>query len=325
MKVAITGASGFIGSNMCRYFNDAGYQVLPFDRSQRKTGSKELKLDYKVWDVTDRGPINDIFKDVDVVIHLAALFNNPECSWDDYHRVNVEGTRNVLEAAKRCGVSKVLHTSTVGVAQEYGDPPYSEDTPYSPPLNDKYETTKCEGEKLALEFHRKEGLPIVVIRPAQVYGPGDIRKAKFYRMVRKGMMINPGNTLKHLIFVEDLCRAYELAIQNEDAVGEILIIGNEKPIKLRELAILISRELGVKPPRIAFPATPFTWLFTITENLCNLLRIKPPLFRRSMDFFTKSVEFDVSKAQRILGFKAETEVKTGVSKTTAWYIENELL
>jgi nucleoside-diphosphate-sugar epimerase len=132
-------------------------------------------MDARIGDVTDRQFLQSVFKEVQVVFHLAALFNNPESSWDDYYRVNVTGTQTVLRVAKECEVLRVVHCSTVGVSAGDGIHASSEDAPYSPPENDKYEKTKCEGEKVALEFHRREGLPVVVIRPAQVYGPGDTR------------------------------------------------------------------------------------------------------------------------------------------------------
>jgi nucleoside-diphosphate-sugar epimerase len=325
MKIAVTGASGFIGTNLCSYLNEKGYEVIPLVfNSDKIQGTVIERLNYRLCDVTDARLLKEIFKKIDIVIHLAALFNNPEASWDDYYRVNLDGTRNVLEAAKERGVSRVIHCSTVGVAQD-GKLPYSEMTPYSPQHWDKYETTKCEGEKFALDFYRNEGLPIVVIRPAQVYGPGDYRKTKLYKMIKRGITVNPNKTLKHLIYVEDLCRALETAMFNEKAVGEVFIIAGEKATHLDKLVNLIAEELGVSPPKIKLPATPITWLFTGIENLCNLVRIKPPFFRRTMDFFTKSVEFDVSKAKEVLGFQARVDVKTGVAKTVAWYKETRLL
>jgi dihydroflavonol-4-reductase len=201
--------------------------VRSAEQARRFNGSG---IDVRLCNLANQDPLDPIFKNVRSVIHLAALFNRPESSWHDYHRVNVAGTRHVMEAAERSGVDRVVHCSTSGVATGGGGLPYSEETPYSPAQWDKYETTKCEGEKVAIDFHRKTELPVVVIRPAQVYGPGDRSKAKFYRMVRRGIIVNPGNTLKHLIYIDDLCRAFEKALHNEDAVGETftLAIQNQR-------------------------------------------------------------------------------------------------
>ena len=197
MKIAVTGASGFIGQNLCRYLLGVGHEVIPVLRSaDRAPDLGRLGMTTRVADIRDSPSLDADFKSVDAVIHLAALFNRPDASWDDYRQVNVEGAENVAEAALRGGASRLVHCSTVGVAVGSGKPPFSEKTPYSPPAWDKYETTKAQGEQVALEFHRKQGLPVVVIRPAQVYGPGDRSKAKFYRMVKRGIMVSPGRTLK---------------------------------------------------------------------------------------------------------------------------------
>ena len=326
MKIAVTGASGFIGSNLCNFLAVRQHHVIALVRSIHKgTVLQSMGLQTKICDITDRAALNIAFEDVDVVMHLAALFNNMELSWDDFHRTNVLGLTNVLEAARQGGVRRVIHCSTVGVATGVGRLPYSEEIPYSPLSNDKYETTKCEAETVALDFYRKYGFPIVVIRPAQVYGPGDRAKAKFYRLVKKRIIINPGNTLRHPIFIDDLCRAFELAATSDQAVGEVFIIAQAEPILLKDFIKIVAQELGVGPPIIKLPAAPITWLCMATETVSKLLRVKVPLFRRSMEFFTKSLHFDVSKASNQLGFQSQIDVLTGVTKTAAWYKENDLL
>lgn len=325
MRIVITGAAGFVGGNLSRYLSYQGHGVIPIVRSEDKARAFQgAAFDCRIGDVTDREFLNRAFKDTEVVIHLAALFNNPEASWDEYYRVNVEGTKNVLDAVRECGVQRLIHCSTVGVASAGVLPPYSESTPYAPP-DDKYERTKCESEKLVLEYHKKYQLPIVVIRPAQVYGPGDRSKAKFYRMVKKGVIVNPGATLKHLIFIDDLCKAFEMAMLKDSAIGEIFIIAADTPTALKDYVGLVAHELGVPTPKILIPALPMTLLCAITENISNILRVKPPLFRRSMDFFTRSVHFDVSKAKRLLGFLAQTDLRSGIVRTVEWYKQNGYL
>lgn len=326
MKLAVTGASGFIGSSLSRYLHERGHDVVALVRSAKKVQAlTETGISTKICDVTDPDALRSAFQGIDGVFHLAALFNRPEASWDEYRRVNVRGTQNVLEAALACKVRRVIHCSTVGVAVRSGNPPFSETTPYSPPLWDKYETTKCEAEQLALDFGKRTRLPVVVIRPAQVYGPGDTGKAKFYKMVKKGVIVNPGDTRKHLIFIDDLCRAFELAMEKEGVIGEVLIIGGERAIALKDLIAIAARDLGVPRPKVIIPALPMTWLCIVTEAMCNLIKIKPMLFRRSMDFFTRSVEVDGQKAKQYLGFQNQVTVEAGIVKTLAWYREHGLL
>lgn len=325
MKIGITGASGFIGSNLARYLHKKGHNVLALAPTSGKIEALEAAgISITLADVTDRASLDKAFRGMEVVVHLAALFNRPEASWEDYRWVNVQGTKNVLDAAKYRGVNRVVHCSTVGVATGRGAPPYSVETPYSA-ANDKYESTKCEGEKLALAFYREQDYPIVVIRPAQVYGPGDRSKAKFYRMIKKSIIVNPNGTLKHLVYIDDLCRAFELAIVSDSAVGRVFIIAGKEPTPLNELITIAARELDVPLPKFVIPARPVTWLCSIAEAVCNLARVKPVLFRRSMDFFIKSVEFDTRTTQEQLGFECQVDVRKGVHTTVAWYEAQHLI
>ena len=97
----------------------------------------------------------------------------------------------------------------------------------------------------------------------------------------------------------------------DSAGGEIFIIAADTPIALKDLIGLVVHELGVPTPKILVPALPVRFICAITENICNILKVKPPLFRRSMDFFTQSVHFDVSKVKRVLGFQAQTDLRSG--------------
>jgi nucleoside-diphosphate-sugar epimerase len=284
-----------------------------------------IDAEVRIADVTSQSQLETAFANVDGVFHLAALFNHPDKTWDDYRAVNVQGTLNVLQAAVTSGCDRVVHCSTVGVATEAHAPPFSEDTPYSPQPDDKYEVSKTEGEIAAREFAAEHGTSLVVIRPAQVYGPGDRSKAKFYKLVKKGVIVRPGRTKKHLIYVDDLCEAFLKAMLLDSADGEVFLIAGREPTPLNELVTLAADTMGVNTPRVRLPATPVVLACTIVEKSCNLVGIKPFIFRRSMDFFTKSVECDVSKAKHKLGFSSDTSVETGVKNTVDWLQANNLI
>ncbi len=320
MKVAVTGANGFIGKNLCKYLASQHIDVTAIVRS-KETANTIIRNQVTpiIADITDITSLKKAFQEIDIVFHLAALFNHAESSWQEYQQINETGTANVLNVALSQGVSRVVHCSTIGVASSDGNVPYSEKSPYAFPKWDKYETTKCNAEKIALKFCQHNSLEVVIIRPAQVYGPGDRSKAKFYRMVQKGIIVNPGNTSKHPIYVDDLCKAFFLAAKAKGVNGEIFIAGNRHPILLSELIHIVARTLQVPYPRLTIPAIPITILCTITETVCNFFHIKPILFRRSMDFFTKNVGFDVSKAKKVLNFESNTSIEQGIRKTAEWY------
>lgn len=327
MKVAITGASGFIGKNLCTYLQNLNYEIVPIIRTEPKNGffTETLKIEPVIADVRDYPALLESFTGVDAVIHLAALFNNPENSLKDYEEINVEGTRNTITAAHAAGVKKIIYCSTIGVAIDSGQTPYNEDSPYAFPESDKYESTKYKAERLVLELHEKENIPVTVIRPAQVYGPGDTSKVKFYKMVQKGVMINPSRTMKHLIYIDDLCEAFHLTLQSNITDGEVIIIGERSATPLKEMIRISAEKLNVPQPKFYIPQRPMLLMAGTVEALCGWAKIKPPIFKRSMDFFVRSVELDVSKAKDVLGFSSRTNAKQGIDKTIEWYKSQGLL
>jgi len=322
MKIAVTGASGFIGSNLTQHLLDCGHEVIALSRSAPDSVDvKNANLKIIACDVRDKAALAAAMAGCDAVTHLAALFNSPESSAEEYHAINVTGTQNVLEVARDLGIKRVVHCSTVGVASG-GMPPFPESAPYAPPEWDKYETTKAKAEQLAVEFDRDNELSVFIIRPAQVYGPGDLGKIKFYNMVKKGIIVRQGSTRKHLIYIDDLCRAFELACRSEQGAGLPMIIASPQSILLRDLVAIVAKALNTVPPKIKIPALPVTLLATVVEILFNTLGKKPPIFRRSMHFFTKSVEFEFANAKHYLGFETEISTEEGVNRTASWYREN---
>ncbi|MEE9355426.1 MAG: NAD(P)-dependent oxidoreductase [Methylococcaceae bacterium] len=324
MKIAVTGATGFVGQNLCRHLDQQGHTVIPLARSVAQLPAEFSHLSAKDADVTSLDSLKSALEGVDVCINLAALFNHPDKSFDEYRAVNVQGVSNVLIAAQSVGVKRVIHCSTVGIAAG-GSMPYSEDSPYCPPEWDKYETTKCDGEKAALAFYETEKYPLVIIRPAQVYGPGDVSKIKFYKMVKKGVIVNPGNTFKHLIYIDDLCRSFEAALTNDDVIGKAIIIAGKEPTPLKELIQIVATQLGVKTPGIVIPAIPMTLFATVVEWAFGLIDKKPPIFRRSMDFFTKSVRFKTNRMENELKFEPTVSAEEGVKQTAEWYRKEGLI
>jgi len=327
MKIAVTGATGFIGSNLCVHLQKAGHEVVAAARNLEKARAiLPPNIQVVPVDLKDQDSLEQAFSGCQGVMHLAALFNNPDSSWDEYRDTNIKAVERVILAARAAGVKRVVHCSTVGVAVGKGAPPYDEESPYNPPNWDKYETTKCEGEKVALSCAGRPGSPeIVVIRPAQVYGPGDLSKAKFYKMVQKGILIHPGNTLKHLVYIDDLSEAFLLAMQKEGVDGEVFTIAGNTVTPLKDLIHIVGRALSVQNPKFYIPSTPVLALATVVEALFNAIGKKPPIFRRSMDFFRKSVSFSSRKARNVLGFQARVSVDEGVMATAQWYRKRKLI
>lgn len=327
MRIAVTGATGFVGANLCVHLHKAGHEVVAVARDLEKAKAVlPENMQVVQGDIKDQDSLENAFKGCQGVMHLAALFNNPESSWDDYRDTNIKAVENVILAARAADVKRVVHCSTVGVAIGKDNPPHDENSPYNPPKWDKYETTKTEGEKMALHHAKHPEAPeVVVIRPAQVYGPGDISKVKFYKMVKNRILVNPGETLKHLIYIDDLSEAFHLAMLKEGISGEVFTIAGNSVTPLKDLILIVGGALGVQKPKIYIPSTPIVVLATVVEVVFNAIGKKPPIFRRSMDFFRKSVHFNPQKAQSLLGFQSSTPVHEGVKATADWYKKKDLI
>jgi nucleoside-diphosphate-sugar epimerase len=325
-RFAVTGAGGFVGGQLVSQLLKSGHEVIAIVRRQEQgTELEQMGAIVRVADIRNQDQIEQAIAGSTGVFHLAALFNNPDKTWEDYREVNVQGSLNVLAAASNRQVKRVVHCSTVGVATEAEPPPYSEKTPYSPQPDDKYEVSKCEAEQAVLGFAAENDISVSVIRPAQVYGPGDKSKVKFYKLVKKGIIVSPGRTRKHLIYIDDLCRAFELAMLTPAANNEIFLIAGNESTALKDLVSIAADILDVPYPKIRLPAFPVTMACAIVERVCNILKVKPIIFKRSMDFFTRTVECKTEKANTILGFESRVAVKDGVESTIEWYRKKELI
>ncbi len=326
MKALVTGASGFTGGYMVKNLLEHGYNVRVLVRSESNIEMlKSLPVEFAFGDLENKEAVFDAVKGVDKVFHIAALFRAANVPNSTYWNVNVKGTENMLEASLKAGVQRFVHCSTCGVHGRVKNPPADENAPIEP--EDIYQETKYEGEKLAMRYYREKGLPVTVVRPVGIYGPGDTRMLRMYRAVQNGklIMFGGGNVLYHLTFVTDTVEGFRLAGEKENAVGETFIIAGEKYTTLMEFAESIAGELGVAPPRWKPPVWPLNIAAHVCEKICVPLRIQPPIFPRRVHIFTHDRAFDISKAQRELGYKPLVDMKEGIHRTAEWYIEQGFL
>jgi len=280
---------------------------------------RALGAEVVVADVKDMASLEAALVGCDRVYHIAALFRRAGLPDSEYHAVNVAGTRNVFEAAIAAGARRIVHCSTVGVLGGIKQPPATEDTPYNP--GDVYQRSKMEGEKVALDYLRKRRISGVVIRPAMIYGPGDERTLKIFRMIARRCFfyVGDGSARVHWVDVRDLARSFVLAMESEHLNGEVFIIAGRESLPLREMCERVAGRLGVQPPRLRLPVRPMQMLGSFCEAVCTPLRVQPPLYRRRVDFYTKPRQFDWSKARRELGFEPAQDLDGEIADILAQY------
>lgn len=321
MKVLVTGGTGFTGKALVRRLLDEGLDVVALDY---KEGLKTAEL--RDWgarvvigSVTDEAVVEDCMQGVDVVQHLAAAFRELNVDDSYYRTVNVDGTRIVLEAALRHGVKKLIYCSTCGVHGNVDQPPAGEDAPIQPA--DYYQQTKYEAEPVALEYVAK-GLPVTILRPAAIYGPGDPERFfMIFKRVAKGRfpMFGSGRTLYHPVYIDNLVDAHCLAMDPERGVGEAYLIADEDYYPIETIVQKVGTALGVDVAIPHYPVWPVVVAGHICEKLCKPFGITPPIFPRRVDWYRQNRAFRIEKAKEQLGYRPRVGLDEGLAKTAAWY------
>ena len=324
MKVLVTGATGFTGGHLAQHLSARGDAVraLVRPRSRAKFEASALPALGVVaveGDLTEAGAVKRAADGVDVVYHIAATYREAGQPDTAYRAINVDGTRNVLEAAHAGGARRVVHCSTGGVHGHIANPPANEDAPFNP--GDVYQETKLEAEQLARAFGDRTGFDVVVARPIGIYGPGDTRFLRLFRGLARGNfpMIGSGKPYYHLTYIDDLVEGFRLCGTVPRAQGRTYILGGPRYTTLEQLVQLVAKELNVRPPRVHLPVWPFWTAGLLCEMVCVPLRIEPPIFRRRVDFYTKSRAFDTARARTELGFAPKVDLEEGIQRTAAWY------
>lgn len=320
--VALTGATGYTGGRLLSALLQKGLAVRALART-REGAARLVEKGASVVEgnLLDRKSVTTLVEGVEAVVHVAAVYREAGHPQSYYRDVNVGGTEALLEAAAKSGVARFVHTSTVGVYGHIANPPADEASPFAP--GDIYQETKAEAEALALRFHRERALPVCVVRPGAIYGPGETRFLKLFRAIERGRyaIVGSGKPYYHLVYIDDLVEGYWLALNHPEAVGEAFILAGPRYVSQTELAGLIAVATGGRVLPFKVPALPLQLAGSILEALLSPLGIEPPLHRRRVDFWTKSRAFSIEKARRKLGYNPRVDLEEGFAKTVASYRE----
>lgn len=276
-------------------------------------------VEYIKGDLQDAASVQRAAAGVEVVYHIAAIYRQAGLQESVYRAVNADAVRTVIEAAARGGARRVVHCSTVGVHGDVEQPPANEDAPLKP--GDIYQVTKLEGERVAAQAARDTGIEVVIARPTGIYGPGDRRLLKLFRGVarRRFVILGDGNIYYHLTYIDDLVNGFRLCGEVPAAAGRTYILAGGEVTTLNELTALIAEEARVAPPKLHLPVWP-VWLAGATcEAVCAPLGLEPPIYRRRVDFFTKSRAFDITRARAELGYRPNVSLREGIRRTLEWY------
>jgi len=216
---------------------------------------------------------------------------------------------------------RYIHVSTIGVHGHIDNPPASEKYRFAP--GDGYQRTKLQAEEWLIKYAEKNTLPYTIIRPAAIYGPGDKRLLKLFKMALKPffILLGKGKCMYHLVHVDDLTNAIIIAATHSDALSEVFIIGANEPIAVADIAHIVAEHLNKTFRVIRLPIGPFFLAAEICEAICKPFNIEPPIYRRRVAFYSNDRHFDTSKMRNVLGFISQHNNREGIIETVNWYVQ----
>ena len=319
----VTGANGFVASNLVELLIAEKKKVRAMIRNPENAKLFAGKpVEVVIGDMKDPASLKKAVEGVGGVYHIAAVYRQADLPEDEFFRINTQGTKDLLDLSIEAGVERFVHCSTGGVLGHVNPVPGTDKSPYAP--GDMYQRSKTEAEKIVLEYTRGGKIRGAIIRPAMVYGPGDTRHYKMFKMIQKGTFFYVGKGMAwcHFVDVRDLVRAFYLAMTHEDRTGEIYCVPGKEPRRLKEAVKEISKQLNVSEPWLHLPVVPMQLAGTLCELICKPFKISPPLYRRRVDFFVKDRNFDRFKAEREIGYVPRQDFKEEVQDMIKWYREH---
>jgi NAD dependent epimerase/dehydratase len=320
-KILITGADGFIGSHLTEALVRQGYKVRTFVlyNSFNSWGwldqcLPEVKGKFEVFtgDIRDPYGVKEAMKGCDTVMHLAALIAIPYSyhSPDTYVDTNIKGTLNVLQAARELGVSRVIHTSTSEVYGTARFVPITEQHPLQG--QSPYSATKIAADQLAYSFYASFGLPVVIVRPFNTYGPRQSARAVIPTIItqiasgKRQIKLGAVSPTRDFNYVQDTVAGFIAAMNSEQGLGEVVNFGSNFEISIGDTAQLIAEAMNAE-----------------IEIITDEARMRPA------DSEVERLWADNAKAKQLFGWQpaygGREGFKRGITETAKWFEKAENL
>jgi nucleoside-diphosphate-sugar epimerase len=318
-KVFVTGALGFMGKALVKRYRELGAQVAGLDVRADPEAS------IVSGDVAHPEEWAEAIQGCDLVIHTAAIVTN-NVARSEAWRVNVLGTRRVLDAAKNAGAQRFVHISSLA-AMRYITTDRADETAPVMPTGNPYVDTKIAGEQAVLAAHAAGEIACTIIRPSDIYGPGSRPWTVVpVQMIQKGLFLLPahGQGVFRAIYIDDLVDGVMLAAEKGEALGQIFILGGEDTITCEKFFGYYYRMMGKSDPRML--STPVAVAIAeFGRVIFTLLGRQTELGRGAMEMLSKKSTVSNSKAHHLLGWHPRVDLEEGMRRTEAWLRAEKIL
>lgn len=319
MKVFVTGALGFIGRALLERYCAAGVEVAGIDRQA------DTALGVVAGDVLEPDSFRDRLRGCDVVFHTAAVVSNV-ASEEAFWRVNVLGTRRLLEACAAEGVGRFVHLSSVA-AYGFDFPDGVDETYPLRPNGNHYVDTKVASEQVVLQAHAAAEIECSIVRPADVYGPGSRPWTVLpVEMIRAGQFLLPesGRGIFSPVYVDNLIDGLEAVASNEAASGQVFILGDGVGVTTAEFFGHYARMCGRGPVR-TLPTPLAKGVAAIAGAVLGALDRATEVSAETMRMLARCGTYSIEKARRVLGFEPKIDLAEGMQRTERWLADRGML
>ena len=329
--VLVTGATGFVGRSLVHQLRkrNCRIKVLAREGSAVNALASNYQAELIHGNILSKTAVQTACEKITHVFHLAGRGQSGESaeSAEVTRQINVDGTKLLAEAAAKApDLERFLHLSTIAVHGNVTNGPADETADFS--AISSYELSKLEAELWLTNFATQNQLPVTILRPCAIVGPGDQRLLKLFKLANQWLVPLPGSGRNRyqIIHIDDCIAVMLAAAQANNTIGETYVCGNSATLTLREILRLTRSDAHKREALLVpLPIQPAKWVLSVMEKLCSTLGISTPLPASRLAFFEQSHWFDTGKILKDLGVELSHDNESALRTTRDWYIESQWL